>query len=321
MAAEETDTAGASRRRRIIGMGVWTAAFVVGWLVIGLPTDPIYAFGWLWAATIAWNNARPWRHHLGFVRDWLPIVSLLVIYNLSRGYAGKGVPHVYELVRADTWMFGWATGGLTPTVWLQRELYDPAVIHWWDILGSWVYFSHFAAALVVAVVLWLRSRELWARFIRRWFFLSFIGLITYFAYPAAPPWWAGKYGVVDEVARISTRGWQAMGLHGAGNMLNAAQVNVANPVAAMPSLHTAFALLVVAFFFTRVRKRWIPVLVLYPLAMTFTLVYSGEHWIIDVLVGWLYVGVTFAVCALAERWWARRRARRATEAREPVPVP
>ena len=36
-------------------------------------------------------------------------------------------------------------------------------------------------------------------------------------------------------------------MHGAGNMLNAGQVG-SNPVAAMPSLHTACALFVVLFF-------------------------------------------------------------------------
>jgi membrane-associated phospholipid phosphatase len=296
-------------RRRVIGMALWAVAFVACCFLLGFPTEPVYAFGVLWAATIAWNSHRPWSSHLRFARDWLPIVLFLVLYNVSRGFAGKGVPHVHELIAFDTWMFGWATGGLTPTVWLQQKLYDPSAIHWWDAIASWVYFSHFAAALTVAAVLWLRNRSLWAAFVRRWFFLSFAGLVTYFLYPAAPPWWASKYKIIEDVARISTRGWHAIGLQGAGNMLKAAQINLSNPVAAMPSLHTAFALLVVAFFFTRIRKRWIPVLLLYPLAMTFTLVYSGEHWVIDVLVGWLYVGVTFVVCGLAERWWARRRAR------------
>ena len=81
-------------------------------------------------------------------------------------------------------------------------------------------------------------------------FLSVAGLVTYFVYPAAPPWWAAKYGLLEDVARISTRGWQAIGLHGAGNVLNAGQI-AANPVAAMPSLHTAFALFVVVFFLAR----------------------------------------------------------------------
>jgi membrane-associated phospholipid phosphatase len=143
---------------------------------------------------------------------------------------------------------------------------------------------------------------------RRWFFLSAAGLVTYFLYPAAPPWWASQYGLIEPVARISTRGWKAIGLHGAGNILNAGQI-ASNPVAAMPSLHSAFALLVVAFFLNRVRRRWWPLLLAYPLAMTFTLVYSGEHYLIDVFVGWAYVVVTLAAVGLGERWYAAARER------------
>jgi membrane-associated phospholipid phosphatase len=59
-----------------------------------------------------------------------------------------------------------------------------------------------------------------------------------------------------------------------------------------------------------VRKRWWPLLLCYPLAMTFALVYSGEHYMVDVFAGWLYVGVTFAVVWAGERLWAAFRAGR-----------
>lgn len=301
------------RGRRRLTMSVWAAGFVAGWLVIGLPTDPLYAFAWLWTATIAWNSHRPWRSHLLFARDWLPVVLLLAGYNLSRGFADNGAtPHALELIAADRWMFGWALGGQVPTVWLQRHFYDPVAVHWWDAVASWVYFSHFMVALAAAVVLWLRERARWAAFMRRWAFLCATGLVTYFLYPAAPPWWAAEHGLLEDVARISTRGWKAFGMHGAGNLLNAGQI-ASNPVAAMPSLHTAFALFVVVFFLATTRRRWWPLLLCYPLAMTLTLVYAGEHYVIDVLVGWAYVGMTFLAVGLGERWWAARTRGAGTE--------
>ncbi|BCB78505.1 phosphatase PAP2 family protein [Phytohabitans flavus] len=289
-------------------MGVWALLFVGGWFLVGLPTDPLYAFGWLWTATIAWRIGQPWRTHLGFVRDWLPVVLLLAGYSLSRGFADNGAtPHARELVAADRWMFGWALGGEVPTVWLQRHLYHPEHLYWYDVVASWVYFSHFVVALAVAVVLWLIARARWVAFMRRWLFLTIAGLVTYFLYPAAPPWWAAHYGLIEDVDRISNRGWTAVGMHGAGNLLNLGQLGV-NPVAAMPSLHTAFALFVVLFFLGSVRRRWWPLLLAYPVAMTFTLVYSGEHYVIDVLVGWVYVGATFMVVGLAETLWTKWRA-------------
>jgi membrane-associated phospholipid phosphatase len=294
----------ARRKRRIIGMLVWAVAFAVGTYFIGVPTsDPLIAFGWLWLATIAWRNDLPWRRHLLFLRDWLPIALLLVIYNVSRGYADNlFAPHVLPMIDGDEALFG----GHLPTVWLQQHLYRPGQVQWWEVVVSLVYVSHFLTVPTVAVILWLRSRPQWARYMRRWFTLSVAGLITYFLYPAAPPWWAALYGYLpDPVARISTAGWNAIGLHGAGNTLNALQVEAANPVAAMPSLHTAYALMAVAFFLPVVRKRWWPVLLAYPLAMTFTLVYSGEHYVVDVLVGWLYVAATFFLIGLAERFWGK----------------
>jgi membrane-associated phospholipid phosphatase len=296
-------------RRRIIAMLIWTVVFAVGVWFLGVPTsDPLIAFGWLWLATIAWrSDLRPAWKHLLFLRDWLPIALLLVVYNVSRGYADDlFAPHVWPMIDADKAMFGWFTGGQVPTTWLQQHLYHQGVIPWWLVVVTLIYVSHFLAVPTIAVILWLRTRAQWARFMRRWFTLSVAGLVTYFLYPAAPPWWASEHGELAEpVARISTTGWDAIGLHSAGNTLNALQVEAANPVAAMPSLHTAYAMMAVAFFLPMVRKRWWPLLLAYPLAMTFTLVYTGEHYVIDVLVGWLYVAGTFLVVGIAERVWRR----------------
>ena len=299
------------RKRRIIGMLVWAGVFAVAVPFVGVPSsDPLIAFGWLWLATIAWRNYQPWKTHLLFLRDWLPICLLLQVYNVSRGYADRlFAPHVTELIAFDKWMFGWFTGGVTPTEWLQEHLYEPKVVQWWEVAVSIVYFSHFLTLPTIAVVLWMQSRRQWARFMRRWFTLCALGLITYFLYPAAPPWWAAEaqHGSLVEAVRISTNGWKAIGLEGAGNTLNALQIEAANPVAAMPSLHTGFAFMAVVFFLPVVRRRWWPLLFSYPLLMTFTLVYTAEHWVIDVLVGWAYVGVVFLVVGLAERYVKLRR--------------
>lgn len=314
MALADTDTAPAAtgpsgpsgpggRPSRVVAMSVYATAFLAWWFLVGLPTDWMVALLWLWAGTVAWNPHLPLRAHLGFVRDWLPVLALLVLYDFSRGLADDlQAPHVTEMITADRALFG----GELPTLWLQQHLYDPDAVRWWDVLGSWVYFSHFVVSLFVAVVLWLRSRRLWAAFMRRWFCLTALGLATYFAYPAAPPWWAARDGIIDPVVRVSARGWEAVGLQSAGKLLNYSQA-LSNPVAAMPSLHSAFALFVVAFFFTRVGRGWLPVLLAYPAAMLFTLVYSAEHYVVDVLVGWAYVGLTFLLVGLAERWWRRRR--------------
>jgi len=55
-----------------------------------------------------------------------------------------------------------------------------------------------------------------------------------------------------------------------------------------------------------VGRRWRPLLVAYPLVMAFTLVYTAEHYVVDVLLGWALAAVVLAVL---HRYEARRRTR------------
>jgi membrane-associated phospholipid phosphatase len=304
-----------TRRRRIVSMAIWAVAFGISWILFGLPaTDPLQAFVWLWAASIAWHSNQPWRYHLRFGRDWVAVVLLLEAYNYSRGFAySDKTPHITEMVHGDVFLLGWATGGEVPTIWLQNHLYDPNHLHFWDVLTSWVYFSHFVATPALALIFWLRDRALWSKFVRRWFVLAVMGLATYFIYPAAPPWWASVHGYIGPVQRISTRGWAAFGMHGTGNLLHTGQL-ASNPVAAMPSLHSAFALLVAISLMPLVRRRWRPLLLAYPLAMAGALLYSGEHYLTDVLVGWAFVGVAIAIADAYGRFRDARKRQRAPKA-------
>jgi membrane-associated phospholipid phosphatase len=89
-----------------------------------------------------------------------------------------------------------------------------------------------------------------------------------------------------------------------------------NDVAAIPSLHAAYTLLVVLFFWSMVKWWGRLLLLLYPLAMGFTLVYTGEHYVFDVVLGWVYAVVIYAAVMLYERSRAESRA-----AAAPVPAP
>ena len=58
----------------------------------------------------------------------------------------------------------------------------------------------------------------------------------------------------------------------------------------------------VVFFLLSVRRRWWPLLLAYPLSMTFTRVYTADHWMIDVLVAWAYVSFVLLIAGPGERW-------------------
>jgi membrane-associated phospholipid phosphatase len=117
-------------------------------------------------------------------------------------------------------------------------------------------------------------------------------------YPAAPPWLAAKEGAVVPVERLSGSGWHVLGLPRVGALLAGSQGQV-NQVAAVPSLHTAFALLPCLLLFPLAVRAWQRVvLVGYAVLMPVVLVWSGEHYVADTLLGALYA---VGVCLLLDR--------------------
>jgi hypothetical protein len=275
------------------------------WLaVMGLPRQALPAFVWIWLATIAWDVRAPWRTHLAFLRDWSLPLAVLTAYLYSRGVAddlGFASVHVTEPVAVDRWLFG----GTLPTTYLQQNLCgDPCLRstprHWYDVVLTTVYYSHFVVALTTAAVLWVRTRSAWVGYMRRYLSLNVLAVVVYVTYPMAPPWMAAQQGVIpDRIARITGRGWYDLADRDFHQRLSA----VGNPVAAMPSLHAAVSLFVAVYGISRLRRRWRWLLLLYPLAMSFMLVYYAEHYVIDVVAGFAATGLVLWGCA---GWEARR---------------
>ena len=71
----------------------------------------------------------------------------------------------------------------------------------------------------------------------------------------------------------------------------------------MPSLHCGFAFLIAFYAISRLHGWWRWLLLLYPAAMAWTLVYSAEHYLIDAIMGAVAAGLAMAIGAL----WDRRR--------------
>jgi hypothetical protein len=270
--------------RRLAWVAV-VVAFVGSASVTGLPTDRVVLLGWVVAALAVHAVVDGWRRLVRLLADWLPLVAVLVVYDASRGWAdGFGIPvHVADIAAVDRWV----GSGTLPTVWLQAHVDSRA----WEVLATLVYCSHFVVTPVVLAVLWSRNRAHWARYVRMVLALSLAGLLTYVLYPAAPPWLAAKEGVIEPVARISNAGWEVLGLPRAGALLEQSQAQV-NLVAAVPSLHTGFAVLtclVLLPFARRASQR--AALIGYAALMPLVLVWSGEHYVVDTALGALYAAV------------------------------
>jgi membrane-associated phospholipid phosphatase len=276
-----------------LGLILWTATY-------GIPVQRELVILWTCGALACVSIGRPPWEIVRLAIDWLPIVAVLWIYDLTRGAAdsiGIGV-HYHPMIDFDKFVFG----GEAPTEWLQARLYDPGVVHWYDVLFTFVYTSYFIVPFAVAGWLWARDRLAFQRFTRRLVTLALCGLATYVAFPAAPPWLAGEMGLVGEVHRTTGKGWEVVSV-GTASLFSKGQGS-SNLVAAVPSLHTAFVTLVALFLWSRVRRRWLrPLLLIYPLLMGLTLIATGEHWFFDVMLGWIYAGGVMGAWTV----WERRR--------------
>lgn len=295
-------------RREIVGPAVF-AAFTVAFVgVVGFPDQRDVIAVWLLLGLLAFSLSDVRGFAQGVVRDWIPFFGLLIAYDALRGSAGHAfAPHYLPQLQIDRFLFG----GTTPTEWLQHHLWHGHA-RWFDAALACVYLTHFFATPVLAAVLWRRDRARFRRFTAIVATLSAAALLTYALYPAAPPWMAGESGLIAHVTRILPNVWAAGGLRFAGSVVEGGY-RYANAVAAVPSLHAAFALLV-AITLWPTRTRWTaPLLALYPVAMAFALVYGAEHYVSDVVLGWLYTG---AAVYGVRSYVARRRA-----AGEAVAVP
>jgi hypothetical protein len=194
-----------------------------------------------------------------------------------------------------------------PNVWLQRRLLPAGAatpVGLWEVAVVAVYVSHFVAPYLLAAYLWVRDRPAWTTYVTRFAILCVLAVLTFAVLPVAPPWMAAEQGLIGEVIRPVGRGWSRISLHGAGVWLDAGRA-WANPVAALPSLHTAFAALVALTLWERVRSRAVRVLVaLYPLSMGLVLVYGAEHYVVDVLAGLGYLAAAVVLQRRLARRWA-----------------
>lgn len=323
---------------RRIAILAWLAFMVYEFSVHGLAFDRTRLLVLLCLGMFAATIGR--RKAITVLIDWLPFALILLLYDWTRDVARvMDFPtHWHLAVDVDHWLFG-----VNPTVWLQSHL-KQVEAPWWEIITSFVYMSYFVVPYAAAAVLWLRDRAAWRRYAACFVATTFLALIGYTLLPAAPPWAAAKctaaevaeyprdpacmYAVSPEpgggllgpvtpthegaapyVERISARGWEVLNIHVASNLLQLGQTK-ANLVAAIPSLHAGLTMLLALFMWPRVKALGRTLFLGYAFAMAFTLVYTAEHYVFDILLGWALAAAVIVVYQVVDRRWLIPRARR-----------
>lgn len=225
-----------------------------------------------------------------FLFDWFPFIFLLISYDFLRSLAEKGGAKVHftEMIWFDQKLFG-----QLPTTFLQQHFFNSDNLAWYDFLATFFYFLHFALPLAFAFVLWLKNKKYFKSFTNNLIVISYAAFITYVLFPAAPPWLAAQKGVIPGVTKILDFTLKTfpdkLHLPSIYNSFNP------NTVAAIPSLHAAYPLLVF-FLATQLYGKKALFFVPYVLGVWISIVYLGEHYVVDILLGVIYtVGIFYIV--------------------------
>jgi hypothetical protein len=274
------------RPLRWVAPAVYAAALSAYMWRDGVPVGRERLLLWIVLGLLALSTANIGGWFRGVAFEWLPFALVLAVYDVLRGHADGLLFSAWyrPQIEADAFLFG----GTVPTVWLQEQLWDAAHVHWYDYASWAVYVSYFVATYLVAALLWFFARDRFRRYVGCVALLAGMAYVTFALFPAAPPWLASRSGDLEFTTRLIgpisahipflslsfeglfERGWE-----------------YANPVAAVPSLHAAYTLLITLFLWRS--TRWgRPLLALYPAAMAFALVYTAEHYLVDILLGWVY---------------------------------
>jgi PAP2 superfamily len=220
-------------------------------------------------------------------------VSAFLIYDLVRGFVeGRGTA---------------AFANARELISIERTLHvfvEPSVQAWASgshlvmVATSWLYVNAQTSITIGALLyLYLRHNRNFY-FVRNMLLIAMpLALIGYVVFPTAPPRFLPEWGFIDTVADVTPVNVS----HSSASMSM-----LFNPYAAVPSMHVAFAIMI-AWPLARLARRsaarvlW----VLYPFLMTFVIVVTANHFILDALLGALTAGIS----AYGALWLGRARPR------------
>ena len=271
----------------LIGSIVYLALIFGVMLWRGVSIEPEWVLLVLLVIAVALGRGRT------FIADWTPFLLLFFAYEAMRGFAAKTNFQPHDFSGLERWVFR----GSIPTLVLQHAFYHPGVVGVQDIVAMLFYFMHFVLPIVVGFVFWVTSREYYWRFVVALLLMSFLAFVTYLFWPSAPPWYQ-----LHDVVKINDQ--TVKSLWGYTLVTPIYHSFNPNPFAAFPSLHAAYPMLAVVYAWQRYRLLAVG-LVLWTLGVILSIVYLGEHYVVDVLVAIAYVAVATIIVETVS-WWRRR---------------
>ncbi len=237
-----------------------------------------------WAPEVRFRRERLW---------WFAFVAGIFAYTLLRSLADEtAIPtRTNYPISFDRALFL----GTDPIQWLQEKFFRVSDVRPLDVFSVAMHWSFFLAPYAMAVAVYWRERDAFPRYVGVIVGTMYLGLLLFFLLPTNPPWLAAQQGHLDGVYRVMDFVGGSVDKDTYQSFY--ASLGEPNSVAAMPSIHegVTFAM----FLWARDHaKRLAPFLLIYAVVMGASLMYLGEHYLLDLIGG--------VVCALAA-WWGVRR--------------
>lgn len=157
-------------------------------------------------------------------------------------------------------------------------------------MSFWYASLHYVVTPAVLVFLFVRHRGEYARARNAIVIGSAIGLVCYVLFPTAPPRLMPGGAYLDTLVSTADVGWwsgQTSLPNGLGQM--------ANELAAMPSLHVGWTIWVAWAVWRHVGALGRTLAVLYSSGTTLVVLATGNHWLLDAVAGGLVVAVGIGV--------------------------
>jgi membrane-associated phospholipid phosphatase len=236
-----------------------------------------------------------------FLRLFFPFILTGVVFDSMRYFYWQGIAgrvHVVEPYRFERRVFGVAGSTL-------NEIFDrhhgPAL----DLACGFAYLAYVGEYLALAFFLFWRARYRQVSvFARSFLLVNVMGYVTYFVYPAAPPWYVSQYGLgpvrydVAPAAAAAHRFDALLGTH----FFDAMYGRGVDVFGAYPSLHVAYPLIAVLLAFRLPELRWArwPALGFFVL-MCLSAVYLQHHYVTDVVLGCAYALAALATITALDR--------------------
>lgn len=226
-----------------------------------------------------------------FILGFLIFIVFWIVFDSMKAFPNYKFNkiHVKELYSAEKSLFGVSDGGNIVTPNEFCEIHSNTFL---DVLSGIFYINWVPIPLIFAFYLFQKRRILFLQFALSFLFVNLIGFAIYYLYPAAPPWYVKYYGF-DVIFNTpgNTAGLSRFDSYFNISLFQSLYSKSSNVFAAMPSLHCSYPVIVL-YFGIKNRMGLINLFfAFFMLGIWFSAVYSGHHYILDVLGG--------VICALS----------------------